>query len=80
LLQDVIQEKRLQNMIPLNDPRMDRIASQAPAKVEQLCRQWGIPLEVGRDLVKLALFDIILYIGRKSKSPYTETSKAEKTR
>ncbi len=67
-------------MIPLNDPRMDRIASQAPAKVEQLCRQWGIPLEVGRDLVKLALFDIILYIGRKSKSPYTETSKAEKTR
>jgi len=56
-------------MIPLNDPRLDRIASQAPAKVEQLCRQWGIPLEVGRDLVKLALFDIILYIGKTQKGP-----------
>ncbi len=67
-------------MIPLNDPRLDRIASQAPAKVEQLCRQWGIPLEVGRDLVKLALFDIILYIGMGSKSTYTETRKAETTR
>ena len=50
-------------MIPLNDPRLDKYASLAPTKVEQLSRQWGIPMEVGRDLVKLALFDIILYIG-----------------
>ncbi len=51
-------------MIPLNDPRLDRYAALAPAKVEHLCNQWQIPMEVGRDLVKLALFDVILYIGR----------------
>ena len=51
-------------MIPLNDPRLDRIAALAPAKVDQLCSQWQIPMEVGRDLVKLALFDIVLYIGK----------------
>ncbi len=51
-------------MIPLNDPRLDRYAALAPAKVDQMCSQWQIPMEVGRDLVKLALFDIILYIGK----------------
>ena len=50
-------------MIPPNDPRIDRIAALAPSKVDQLCNQWQIPMEVGRDLVKLALFDIVLYIG-----------------
>ena len=51
-------------MIPLNDPSLDRYAALAPAKVDQMCNQWQIPMEVGRDLVKLALFDIILYIGK----------------
>jgi len=37
--------------------------SQAPGKVEQLCQTWRVPREVGQDIVKLALFDIILYVG-----------------
>lgn len=51
-------------MIQPNDPKLDRYAAVAPAKIEQLCNRWNLPREVGRDLVKLALFDIILYIGR----------------
>lgn len=63
LLRAVIQEKQLQNIIQPNDPRLDRYAAVAPAKIDQLCARWNVPREVGQDLVKLALFDIILYIG-----------------
>ena len=50
-------------MVSFNDPRLDRYAAVAPAKVQQYCNRFHIPIEVGRDLVKLALFDIVLYIG-----------------
>ncbi|KAL8710001.1 MAG: hypothetical protein Q9220_005272 [cf. Caloplaca sp. 1 TL-2023] len=62
LLQTTIQQKSLHNMIPPNDPRLDRYAQRAAGQVDQLCRKWDIPLEIGQDLVKLALFDVILYI------------------
>lgn len=52
-------------MIPPNDPRLDRIAARGAAQVNELCRRWKVPLEVGRDVVKLALFDIIIYIGKR---------------
>lgn len=51
-------------MFPPNNPALDRIANQASGKVDQLCASWRVPREVGQDIVKLALFDIILYIGR----------------
>ncbi|KAL8795111.1 MAG: hypothetical protein Q9195_002408 [Heterodermia aff. obscurata] len=60
LLQTVTQEKQLQIMIPFNGPRPDRYAAVAPTKVQQYCNRFHILTEVGRDLVKLALFDIIL--------------------
>jgi hypothetical protein len=48
------------------DPRqIDQICQAAPAKVDQLCQTWRVPREVGQDIVKLALFDIILYIGMR---------------
>ena len=60
---DVIREKSLHNMYPPNHPELDRIAHAASGKVDQLCAKWRVPREVGQDVVKLALFDIILYIG-----------------
>ena len=50
-------------MYPPNDPRLDRYASKAATQVDQLCAKWRVPREVGQDVVKLALYDIILYIG-----------------
>lgn len=35
----------------------------AANKIDQLCTRWRIQREVGQDLVKLALFDVIFYIG-----------------
>lgn len=53
-------------MIQPNDPRLDRYAAVAATKIDQLCARWHIQREVGQDLVKLALFDIIFYIGEPS--------------
>ncbi|KAL8865820.1 MAG: hypothetical protein Q9198_009150, partial [Flavoplaca austrocitrina] len=63
LLQATIQQKSLQNMYPPNHPALDRYAQRAAAsQIKQLCERSGIDFEIGRDLVKLALFDVILYI------------------
>jgi hypothetical protein len=61
-LEQTIREKNVQSMFP-NPAVLDQICQGAPAKVEQLCQQWRVPREVGQDIVKLALFDIILFIG-----------------
>lgn len=55
-------------MIQPNDPRLDQYAAVAASKIEQLCTRWRIGMEVGQDVVKLALFDIVLYIGELSIS------------
>lgn len=42
---------------------IESIAQRAPSQVQQLCQKWRVPKEIGQDIVKLALYDIILYIG-----------------
>lgn len=68
----VVQEKRLQNVYPPNDQRLDRYAAMAPGKINHVCQRFNIPLEVGRDLVKLALFDIVLYIDDSGSMEFGE--------
>ncbi|KAL9597395.1 MAG: hypothetical protein Q9179_004288 [Wetmoreana sp. 5 TL-2023] len=62
LLNTTIQQKGLQNMIPPNHPNLDKYAQRAASQIPQICHRWELPREVGQDLVKLALFDIVLYI------------------
>ena len=59
----MIRERNLQGFYPPGDPKLDLYASRAPAQVDQLCARWRIPPEIGRDVARLALFDIILFIG-----------------
>jgi hypothetical protein len=63
VFQSVVQEKSLQAFYPPGNPVLDQIASTVTSQVDQLCTAWRVPKEVGQDIVKLALFDIILYIG-----------------
>jgi hypothetical protein len=67
VLQSVVQEKKLEAFYPPGNPVLDQIASTVTDQVDRLCSAWRVPREVGQDIVKLALFDIILYIG-KTKS------------
>ena len=53
----------MQNIYPPGDPRLDNYARRAPAQVDELCARWHVPREIAQDVAKLALFDIILYLG-----------------
>jgi hypothetical protein len=71
-LQATIQEKGLQNFYPPNSPQLDQIAQGAAPKVDMLCQSWRVNPEIGRDVIKLALFDIILYIDDSGSMAFEE--------
>lgn len=58
-----IDEKQLRGFFPPGSPQIDMIASRAPSQVNHFCQQWKVPTEVGRDLARLGLYDIVLFIG-----------------
>ena len=61
-MQDIIQQNRLQAFYPPGSPLVERIAQQAGPQIQTLLNQWRIPREIGNDIVKLALYDVVLYI------------------
>lgn len=72
LLQNTVQQKSLQAMIPPNHPNLDKYAQRASSQIDQLCARMGVTREMGQDLVKLALFDIILYIDNSGSMVFDE--------
>ena len=72
MLQAAIQEKGLQAFYPPGSPQLDQIAQVASQKVDTLCQHWRVNREIGRDIVKLALFDIILYIDDSGSMSFEE--------
>ena len=72
MLQATIQEKGLQAFYPPGSPQLDQIAQAASQKVDTLCQQWRVSREIGQDIVKLALFDIILYIDDSGSMAFEE--------
>jgi len=71
-LQRAIQEKGLERIIPPNAPMIDDIARKASFKVADICNQWRIPQEVGRDLARLGLYDVILFIDDSGSMQFEE--------
>jgi len=63
LLRDCIQEKHLQSFYPPNSPVIEQIAQRAPSLITKVIQEWKINKELANDVVKLALYDIYLYIG-----------------
>ncbi|EER28771.1 RfeF, putative [Coccidioides posadasii C735 delta SOWgp] len=72
LLLNTINEKGLQNIYPPNSPVLDQIVSRITNQIDQLCTAWRVPREVGQDIVKLALFDVILYIDDSGSMQFEE--------
>lgn len=72
LLQACIQEKGLQNFYPPNSPILDQIAQQAAPKVNQVIQRWRVQKEIANDIVKLALYDIVLYIDDSGSMQFEE--------
>lgn len=67
MLSTTIQQNGLERFFQPGEPRTEGIlnqwASVAPAQIKRVSEQWRISLERARDLIKLALYDIVLYIG-----------------
>lgn len=72
LLQATIQEKRLQNFYPPGHPMLDQIANRAAQQVSTLATQWRINVEIASDIVKLALYDVILYVDDSGSMAFEE--------
>lgn len=72
LLLACIQEKGLQNFYPPNSPIIDQIAQRAPGQIVQVMQRWRVAKEVANDIVKLALYDIVLYIDDSGSMQFEE--------
>lgn len=59
-------------MYPPNSPALDQIASRINNQVDQLCTAWRVPREIGQDIIKLSLFDVILYIDDSGSMQFEE--------
>ena len=72
MLQATIQEKGLQTFYPPGSPALDQIAQRASQQVQTLCANWRINREIGQDIVKLGLYDVILYIDDSGSMQFEE--------
>ncbi|KAK5938400.1 hypothetical protein PMZ80_009370 [Knufia obscura] len=72
LLMSAIQEKGLQNFYPPNSPQLDQIANRASSQVQILAQQWRVNPEIAQDIVKLALYDIMLYVDDSGSMAFEE--------
>ncbi|KAJ5669438.1 hypothetical protein N7462_010508 [Penicillium macrosclerotiorum] len=74
LLIGTIQEKNLQSFYP--PERLDRLvqslANDAPARLQRLIHEWSVPMEVATDVMKLSLFDVILYVDDSGSIEFEE--------
>lgn len=71
-LEKAIQEKQLQAFYPPGSPQIQQIAQRAPQQVDQLCQAWRIPKEIANDIVRLALYDVVLYIDDSGSMSFEE--------
>ncbi|KAJ6127290.1 hypothetical protein N7523_002902 [Penicillium sp. IBT 18751x] len=74
LLISTIQEKSLESFYPperLNQ-LVQTLANDAPGKLAKLTNEWSVPMEVATDVMKLALFDVILYVDDSGSIEFEE--------
>ncbi|CAO1599561.1 hypothetical protein XANCAGTX0491_003283 [Xanthoria calcicola] len=80
LLQTTVRDKFLENMISPDHPALERYAHRAASQIDQLCTRDKIPHEIGRDLAKLALYDIILYIDNSGSMMDKDSERVDELR
>jgi hypothetical protein len=71
-LQQTIAENGLQNFYPPNSPAIEQLSAKAASQISGLCQRWRIPAEIGNDLVKLGLYDIVIFIDDSGSMAFEE--------
>jgi hypothetical protein len=76
LLEDTIREKQLQRFYPPGSKALDGLvqflANEAPGRLQRIVHELNVPMEVATDLMKLALFDVILYVDDSGSIEFEE--------
>jgi hypothetical protein len=72
-LTQCIHENQLQNFYPPNSPILDQLANKASAQIANLCQRWKISQEIGNDLVKLGLYDIVIFVDDSGSMQFEES-------
>ncbi|KAK6526834.1 hypothetical protein TWF281_010031 [Arthrobotrys megalospora] len=70
ILQQTVVENKIQSFYP--PQKLEHIARGVTTQIDRLRQQWNLPLEVAVDFVKLALFDIIIYIDDSGSMAFEE--------
>ncbi|KAK6348918.1 hypothetical protein TWF730_009680 [Orbilia blumenaviensis] len=70
VLQQTVVDNKIQNFFP--PQRLDQISRTISNQIDRLRQGWNLPLEVAVDFVKLALFDIIIYIDDSGSMAFEE--------
>lgn len=71
---NTIQENNIQSFYPPQrlDSLVQSLANDAPARLNKLMNEWSVPMEVATDVMKLALFDVILYVDDSGSIEFEE--------
>lgn len=74
LLISTIQEKQLQHFYPQDklESLVQSLAADAPAKLNKLMHEWNVSIEIAMDVIKLSLFDVILYVDDSGSIEFEE--------
>ncbi|CAN6662699.1 hypothetical protein TRVA0_034S00936 [Trichomonascus vanleenenianus] len=70
ILQTAVQENNLQTFYP--PQRLQQLASTIGSQVNTIVQQWQIPMEVAVDLVRLALYDIVIFCDDSGSMSFEE--------
>ncbi|KAL4919936.1 hypothetical protein BDW62DRAFT_28048 [Aspergillus aurantiobrunneus] len=74
LLIATIQEKNLQSFYP--PEKLDRLVQglsrDGPAKVNRIVNEFSLPMEIAMDVIKLSLYDIVLYVDDSGSIEFEE--------
>ncbi|ANB11995.1 hypothetical protein AWJ20_223 [Sugiyamaella lignohabitans] len=70
ILEAAVRENRLEAFYP--PQRLQQVAASVSGQVQQLAQTWDIPMEIARDLVRLALYDIVLYVDDSGSMAFEE--------
>lgn len=70
ILQSGVQENRLNAFYQAD--KLQRISGSLAPKIDNVCGAWRIPREIGIDLARLALYDIIIYADDSGSMSFEE--------
>lgn len=74
-LERAVQEKQLQAFYGPGTPgaqMLPQIAARAAQSVDRLCQAWRIQKEIANDIVRLALYDVIIYVDDSGSMSFEE--------